>query len=238
MARTGWFLWLAIVSGGAGQACNDPDLHDTAARALASSGDQAPEGYLFAASGTHVERCSGKFCPTMWAETPRPSNCGGGFEPAESYMVHQRGVDWDGVEGEPELHGHEYQLAERVTPYPSAGVAAPGTMRTRHNQSVILQCCPAEPLRTVRPGAFIDMKVCPDPCDAADGWCPITMGPGMDVQIFGKCKTVDFWLIETDRCDLEVVEAGWSDPHAPHDLTNPSGEDKRVFSLYYRAAWP
>jgi hypothetical protein len=55
--------------------------------------------------------------------------------------------------------------------------------------------------------------------------------------MFGKCKTADSWLIDTDRCDLVVVEAGWIDPHAPHDLEDPSGDDKRVFNVYYRAAW-
>jgi hypothetical protein len=238
--QTSGFLCLAILSGGAGLGCNAAD--DSAGQTLASLAvkDTAavPEGYLFAASGTHVERCTGAVCPTMWAATPSPNNCGGGFEPAESYIVHQRGTDWDGLEGEAELQGHEYELTQRITPFPSPGVAAPGTVPTRHNQSVIIQCCPAEPRRTVRPGAFIDMKVCPDPCDAPDGLCPITMADRTDSQTFGKCKTVaTYWLIETDRCDLAVVEAGWNDPHAPHDLANPSGEDKRVFALVYRAAW-
>jgi hypothetical protein len=122
-----------------------------------------------------------------------------------------------------------------------AGSAAPGNVRTRHNQSVIIQGCKAEPLRLVRPGAFIDMKVCPDPCDSVTGLCPITMADRTELQTFGKCKTIEaHWLIATDRCDLEVVEAGWNDPHAPapHDLATPSGADKRVFNLYYRAAWP
>ena len=241
------FVLVALLSTG----CTATD--DTARPALAQLAVQAEtdteaalEGYLFAVSGTHVERCTGTTCPLIWTEEPddpndpndpRPFNCGGGFEPVESYIVHQRGADWDGIEGEAELHGNEYELAERITPFPPPGIAPPGTVRVEHNQSVIIQCCEAEPRRLVRPAAFIDMKACPDPCGTLGTQCPMTTADGTLFQTYGKCKTVTRWLIETDRCDLVVVEAGWRDPHAPHDLFDPSGDDKRVFNLYYRAAW-
>jgi hypothetical protein len=232
-------MCLAIVG------CNAPE--EVAEHAIALEVAQpGVEGYLFAMSGTHVERCTGTTCPLIYTQDPndpndpRPNNCGGGFDPVESYIVHQRGADWDGLEGEEELHGNAYELTELISGVLPPGVAPPGTFPTRHNQSVIIQCCKAEPKRIVRPGAFIDMKACPDPCGGPADQCPMTVADPdrLETQTYGKCKTVARWLVATDRCDLEVVDAGWRDPHAPHDLFDPSGEDKRVFNVYYRAAWP
>lgn len=242
-SRVAWCLAIAI---GSGAACTDrPELDDSPAPMARERGTadvqppavRAPDGYLFAVNGTHVEACVGTRCPTMWADSPSPNNCGGGFEPTQSYIVHQRGADWDGIVGEPELREHEYQLTERMTSYPAPGIAPAGTIRSMHDQSVIIQCCPAVgDLRPLRSGAFISMKVCSDPCDAPDGLCPITLGTQTSFVAFGGCRTIARWSIDTDRCDLQVVDADWNDPHAPVSAA-PGANDKHVFNVYYRAAW-
>src|SRR5262245_48662904 len=116
----GWVLALAI---GAAGACTgsapglELGLGHTAApgRPASSSTLTVPAGYLFAANGSHVRNCVGTKCATMWSddEAKSSNNCGGGFPPIESYIIHQRGVDWDGLPGEPELLGNEYRLTER-----------------------------------------------------------------------------------------------------------------------------
>jgi hypothetical protein len=93
-------------------------------------------------------------------------------------------------------------------------------------------CCPADPRRLI-PEAFFEIKTCPDRCGPDGTWCETSCG----LQIFGKCKPCEETLIKTDRCDIELVEAGWNDPHAPHDLDDPSGDDKVVLDVYARMAW-
>ena len=205
-----------------GAGCGNEDARwergDTAAltRRATPDTDLRPEGYRFAGSGTHVEVCTGnRKCPTMWAELPAPNTCGGTLAVPEAYIVHQRGVHWDGLEGEEELHGNEYRVAEK-TQY---------ELSVQHNQSVIVQCCGA----SSGVGLAFAIKTCPDPCGASS--CPSTYGP----QPFGGCKASGGDL--TPFCDIQVVEAGWMDPHAPHDLDGPSGEDKRVFNVYYSMSW-
>lgn len=41
-------------------------------------------------------------------------------------------------------------------------------------------------------------------------------------------------MYTVSQCSIEVVDAGWIDPHAPHVLDGPSGHDKRVYDVYAR----
>jgi hypothetical protein len=207
----------------------EPAWDDDTAAAMQRSapGDDraaAPEGYTFSLNGTHPDDCHPSaadptrwVCPTMWdRQAQSPSSCGGFGVPDEAYILHQRGVDWDGEVGEAELQGETYELATRGTvPY---------------NQTVIIQCCPADPRRLI-PQAFFDIKTCPDRCGPDDALCPNSCGPP---RTFGGCRSCEETLIVTDRCDIALVQAGWLDPHAPHDLDEPSGDDKVVWDVYFR----
>jgi|GEM_PF-3664341 len=203
----------------------------------------APEGYLFAVSGTNVRECKGRTCPTLDPRLVVPNNCGGGSEPLESYIVHQRGVDWDGLPGEHELFGNIFQVTERFILSPASG-ELPGTFQVPYNQWVILQCCS----QVGDSPPFLAMKAGPDYCEDPAG-CPIFLGgftmPGQPENTFLQLLKNGFKAMPLDRrvfpdfCDIKLVDAGWRDPHAPNDPgevdSEPNDDSKRVFNLYYRA---
>ena len=178
--------------------------------------ESAPTGFECRVNGTHPGDCSGELtCPTMFSRSSSdtPSTCGGGARAADAWIVHQRGVDQAGPEGEPELLGNSYSL---------------DGVRTTNNESVIGLCCPTTATRE----AFFAFKTCPDPCGADE--CPTRRGTAGKAP-FGQCGACP--LYPTDKCQIAIVEAGWLDPHAPHDLERPSGDDKRVRNMCVRLAW-